>query len=257
MKKYYCLYIIGLVLLGTACKKDQYYLYNDTARIQFGPEPGRIYTTSFNFVDTVKRFTFFYDDPAVTQDTVFFDIYAIGGTADKDREFKLQQEQIAGVENAVAGVHYKDFNSSELSTVYTIKAGAVHTRVPVIFLRAADLKTKTVELKFTVISNNNFAQGEKSLLWRKAIVTDRLSQPSSWDAWYTQYRLGKYSTVKHAFMIEKTGQKWDAEFLTYLMTTLAEMGYWVSECKTALINYNNANPGNQLKDEFGEFVQFP
>lgn len=257
MKKRYCLYIIGIMLLGISCKKDQYYLFNDTARIQFGPEPGRIYTTSFNFADTVKRHTFFYDEPSVTQDTVYFDIYAIGGISGKDRAFKLQQEQLPGVDNAVAGVHYKDFNSNELLALYTIKAGAVHARVPVIFLRSAELKNKTVELKFNVVSNEHFGTGEKNLLWRKAIVTDRLSQPSSWDARYTQFYLGKYSTVKHAFMIEKTGQKWDAEFLTYLLSAFAELGYWVNECKTALINYNNANPGNHLKDEFGEFVQFP
>lgn len=258
MKRYSpVLYTSALLLMLLACKKDPYFLYNDEAKIQFGPEPEKIYISAFNNADTLKRLTFYYHDDAVTQDTVFFDIYAIGGTSTEDRTFKLEQEQIPGVENAKPGVHYKDFNSPDLTAAYSIKSGTVHTRVPIVFLRDESLKSKAVELKFKVVDNNNFQAGENTLLWRKAVVTDMLSQPDSWDDWYTEYFLGSYSMAKHSFMIEKTNQKWDADFLTYLMTVPAEMTYWVSECKAALLNYNMAHPDDNLTDEFGELVQFP
>src|SRR5690606_13927682 len=110
---------------------------------------------------------------------------------------------------------------------------------------------------FRVAANEHFLTGEPTNLWRKVEFTDRLSQPASWDAWMTQYRLGNYSTVKHQFMIQETGQLWDQDFIASLMSDLALLGYWTSVIKVALIDYNNQNPNNLLTDEFGELVVVP
>ncbi|MEV4886537.1 DUF4843 domain-containing protein [Chitinophaga ginsengisegetis] len=246
-----------LTALLAACKKDQYYLYNDIARLQFGPAPERIYTTSFEMADTVKPYTFYYEPATTTQDTVFFDIYAIGGVSGNDRPFILEQVTLNGEENAVPGTHYKAFSDPSLKEVYVIKAGEVHASVPVILLRDASLKTKNVKLQIQVKANDQFQPGEIRKLWRRVNFTDMLSQPAAWNASAVQYYWGKYSQVKHSFMINQTGEKWDEEFLTYVNTDYALLTFWRLKLRTLLTDYNNAHPGEPLTDETGETVVFP
>lgn len=257
MKNLKYLFVLAIAAAFTACKQDQYYLYNDIGRLQFGPEPSRIYTTSYNLADTLKSYTFYYKDATVTQDTVFFDIYAIGGTKNTDRSFTLAQEQLPNVLNAEPGKHYVAFNDPKVTKFYVIKAGSVHTRVPVILLRDVSLKTSTPKLRFKVVSDANFQLGEPNLVWRKVEFTDRLSQPSQWTASFSQYYFGKYSIRKHSFLIEVTGQKWDDDFINNLYATGGLISYYQMVVKTALIDYNNAHPGSPLKDENDELVVFP
>ncbi|WP_316793212.1 DUF4843 domain-containing protein [Pedobacter frigoris] len=250
--------IVAMVILAIAsCKKDQYYLYDDVARIQFGPEPSRIYTTSYNLADTLKPYTFFYEDASVTQDTVFFDIYAIGGVSKTDRTFTLAQEQVTSATNAIPGTQYVAFNDPKATKNFVIKAGTAHTRVPIVLLRDASLKTSTPVLKFKVIADGNFQVGEINNLWRKIEFTDRLSQPAAWNASAVQFYYGKYSVTKHQFMIDQTGEKWDQDFMAPLPSDYALLQYWTGMLKITLINYNNAHPGNPLRDETGELVVFP
>lgn len=246
-----------LIAFLAACKKDQYYLYNDTARLQFGPAPDRIYSASFEFADTMKPYTFYYEPAATVEDTVFFDIYAIGGVSGKDRPFTIEQVMLEGEENAEAGVHYKAFDDPSLKDVYVIKAGQVHDSVPVILFRDPSLKSKSVKLQITVKANNEFQPGEISKLWRRVELTDMLSRPAAWDRTAESYYWGKYSNVKHSFMIEQTGEKWDQEFLLEVRTDYALLTFWRLKLKTLLTDYNNAHPGEPLTDETGETVIFP
>ncbi len=249
--------LMATVLLLLYSCKEEYYLYNDIKRIQFGPDISRIYTPSHNLSDTLKRHTFYYDNASKQVDTMYFDIYAIGGTSTVDRAFKLEQVPVPGDENAVAGKHYRAFSDASLASKYMIKAGTVHTKVPIVMLRDASLKTTTVTLKFQIAENENFSIGEPSNVWRKAIFTDRLSQPTSWDAWLSQYYLGNYSVVKHKFFIDNSGQKWDNDFILLIRANFAELGYWKGLVKSALVAYNAQNPGNPLRDENGEIVVIP
>lgn len=249
--------VVLVVLAIASCKKDQYYLYNDTARIQFGPDPSRIYQATYNLADTLKPYTFFYEDQSVKEDTVFFDIYAIGGVSKKDRTFSLEQVTVPKATNAIAGTHYVAFNNPKVAKFYVIKAGTVHTKVPIILLRDVSLKTTTPMLKFNVVADENFQKGEINNLWRKVEFTDRLSQPAAWDASAARFYYGDYSVVKHQFMIESTGQKWDQDFMAPLPGDYALLQYWIGALKINLINYNNAHPGNPLRDEFGALVLFP
>jgi hypothetical protein len=244
-----------VLLLLYSCN-GEYYLYNDIKRIQFGPDISRIYTPSYNLADTLKSYSFFYENNAKQQDTLFFDIYAIGGISNVDRAFKLEQVAVPGADNAVAGKHYKAFSDASVVSKYVIKSGTVHTKVPVVMLRDASLKTTTVTLKFQIVQNENFSAGEPSNVWRKAVFTDRLSQPASWNSTINAL-FGKYSVVKHNFMIEKTGQKWDNDFILSIMPDYALLTYWKGAVKVALIDYNANNPGNPLTDENGELVVIP
>ncbi|WP_164714264.1 DUF4843 domain-containing protein [Chitinophaga rhizosphaerae] len=255
MKQIFTMAMFATLL--AACKKDQYYLYNDIARIQFGPAPNRIYQTSFDLADTVKPYTFYYEPAGTSQDTVFFDIYAIGGVSDKDRPFALEQIMLEEATNAEPGVHYKPFSDPSLKDAYVIRAGEVHTSVPIVLLRDASLKDESVKLQITVKPNESFQPGEKTKLWRRVDFSDRLSQPGLWNATATQYYWGKYSMTKHAFMIEKTGEKWNDEFLALVNTDYAMISFWRLKLKTLLTDYNNAHPGEPLTDESGEPVIFP
>jgi hypothetical protein len=249
--------VVMVILTMAACKKDQYYLYNDSARIQFGPDKARIYTTSFDLADTLKPYTFYYEDQAIKQDTVFFDIYAIGGVAKADRSFTLAQVPVPNVTNAEPGKHYLAFNDPKATKNFVIKAGTVHTSVPIILLRDPSLKTSTPVLKFNVVADDNFKLGELSKIWRKIEFTDRLSQPAAWTASVTQYSLGAYSTVKHQFMITVTGEKWDQTFTLATYSDSALFAYYIAVIKTALVDYNNAHPGNPMRDENGQLVVMP
>lgn len=246
-----------LIAFLAACKKDQYYLYNDTARLQFGPAPDWIYNTSFEMADTMKPYTFYYEPASTVQDTVFFDIYAVGGVSGKDRPFAIEQVMLEGEENAEAGVHYKAFDDPSLKDVYVMKAGQVHDSVPIILFRDASLKNKSVKLQIQVKANDQFQPGEISKLWRRVEFTDMLSQPAAWDNSGERYYWGKYSQVKHAFMIEGTGKKWDQEFMAEVRVDYSLITFWRLKLKTLLTDYNNAHPGEPLTDETGETVIFP
>jgi hypothetical protein len=252
-------FVLAMALFSMAsCKQNEYYLFNDVARIQFGPDIARIYTASYNMADTTKNFTFYYDAASIKQDTVFFDIYAIGGISAKDRSFTLQQVSLTdGSTNAVAGTDYKAFNDPTVNVNYVIRAGQIHAFVPIVLLRTPAQQSTTYTLKLLLVENENFKLGEKNNIWRKVVFTDRLSQPTAWTASMSQYYFGAYSVVKHAFMIQTTGQKWDQTFMSTVTADYAQMMFYVSQCKTALVNYNTSHPGNPMKDENGSVIVFP
>jgi hypothetical protein len=246
-------YIIALALLVMAsCKQDDLKLFNDIARIQFS-SPIAIYTTSYSTMDTTKTYTFFYKTDNIKQDTVFFDIYTSGNISTKDRAFSLQQVQVNGLTNAVAGTDYKAFTDPTVNSAYVIKAGQAHAIVPIVLLRNISLKTTLVTLKFAVAANENFQPGEESCMWRKVIFTDNISKPASWrDNLY-----GTYSLTKHTFMINSTGQKWDEAFCLNLPYLQSSLYYYMGMLKQALADYNKAHPGSPLTDENGLLVTFP
>lgn len=249
--------IVVVVVIMTACSKDNFSLYSGTSRIQFGPEPSRIYSASFNLADTFKNFTFFYEPDNVVQDTAFFDIYAIGGIASKDRYFTLEQEVVPGANNATPGISYKAFNDPSLKEVYKIAAGQVHLKLPVIMFREPALKTGSRTLKFRLAFSEDFMLGEESNLWRRLEFVDRLSQPRAWSASISQYYLGEYSEVKHKFFIDSTGLKWDQDFMAIITSDLSLIRFWQGQLRTFVVNYNNAHPGDPLKDEFRNPIEIP
>lgn len=257
MKTLKYIIVAAVILIMAACKQDEYYLYDDVARIQFGPDKTRIYQQNYDLADTSKLYSFFYEDQTVKEDTVFFDIYAIGGTTKNDRSFTLEQVQVVNALNAEPGKHYVAFNDPRATKNFVIKAGTVHTSVPIILLRDPSLKTTTPILKFEVAADDNFKLGELSKIWRKIEFTDRLSQPGAWNASFTQYYFGAYSTVKHQFMIDVTGEKWDQEFTEGASADYGLLQYYIAVVKAALIDYNNAHPGNPLKDENDQLIVMP
>lgn len=257
MKNFQYIVVAGILLLMFSCKKADYVRYSDVARLQFGPELQWLYFTPYAYNDTLKQQTFFYEANTVVADTVYFDIYTIGKETSQDRSFTLKQEQIPGAYNAIPGQHYKDFSDPEVRKNYVIKAGQSHSLVPIILIRDISLKTNSAVLKFIIAEDENFKFGQEQFLWRKLIFTDRLSRPNAWTDAYSTNTFGKYSMVKHKFMIDSTGQKWDQDFLLKIATDSSEQAYWISLVKEALIAYNKAHPNTPLMDEAGELVVIP
>lgn len=255
--------IFSLTAMLFSCSTNDLMTYQGDSYIQFGPDPSlagktsKLYQTSFNYDDTLRTYTFVYEPAEVTQDTVFFDIFALGGPSHTDRSFSLQQQMVGGVLNAVAGEDYIPFDDAQLKNMYVIRAGAVHTSTPIVMLRSKHLQDTVVTLKINVVSNENFKVGDSTLVWRKLTFTDELMRPNNWTATVSKYYFGTYSTVKHRFMVEKTGEKWDEEFLAEILKNYSLLTYYRLILKKALIEYNTAHPEHPLKDESGTLVTYP
>ncbi|QBQ42615.1 DUF4843 domain-containing protein [Sphingobacterium psychroaquaticum] len=256
MKKYTYLYIItALVLLVSySCKKDQYYIFDDIPRIQFGPPITSLVNVN-PYTDSLKAETFYYEAADVVRDTIYFDIFTLGEVRKNDRAYKLKQIQLPGVENAIPGKHYVAFDDAAVVPLYVIKSDSVHARVPIVVLRDSELKSKTVNLGFEIVANENFDKGEPTKVWRKLQFTDRLSKPNAWTASFSQYYFGNYSVRKHAFMIETTGEKWDQNFIATIPSD--QITYYKSVMGEALIDYNKKHPDAPMRDENNELVSFP
>src|SRR5699024_88536 len=126
MRKYLiiCMILSGLCL--TSCKQDQYFLFNDQARLQFGLEKDGIYKSDYDLADTTKRQALYYLADEVARDTVYFDLYTIGNTVSEPRSFTLRQVPVEGEDNAVAGTDYLAFDDPEVRDLYQIGADSVH-----------------------------------------------------------------------------------------------------------------------------------
>lgn len=244
-------------IIFISCAKDEYYIFNDEARIQFGPPIVPRGTTVSEYQDTLKGATFYYDAENITRDTIYFDIYTIGKLSKTDRSYKIEQINLPNVDNAIPGKHYVAFDDPSLTNAYSINADSVHAKVPIVILRDPELKTKTINLGFQIVENNDFKLGENSKLWRKLQITDRLNKPNNWTTTISQYYFGAYSVRKHQFMIETTQERWDDNFFSEVYSAIDLINYYKSFLGTALIDYNNAHPGNPLKDENGELITFP
>lgn len=212
MKKYFCITFILLAVIG-GCKKSDYLLYSDVARIQQA--------------DTSEMvFSFVYIDPAVTRDTFYIPVNTIGGITDKDRAVKLEQvseydytyvrdpitnqitDTIATERpfKAVAGQHYVAFDDPAVASLMVVKAKNAVDSLPVILLRDPTLKTNTWRLRVKLSANDQFAIGEKQAVERTLIFSDRLERFFSWrvDGYQAAAfsSFGNYSTRKHQFMVD-------------------------------------------------------
>lgn len=252
----YLAFIISAAFL-CACNQDgQYQMYESESFIQFGPDISLTYLPSRIFNDTLKTYTFIYDPETVTKVDVFFDIYALGGPQDRDRPFVLRQINIDGVLNAIPGKNYVAFDSEEMKDHYVIPAGEVHTLVPIRIMRTQGDDVYT--LQFELVRNDEFAPGDTKLIWRRIEFTSTLQKPASWDIWESYF--GIYSRVKHEFMIEVSGYRWDEEFIVKFHSDSSLRSYWQSVLTLAIneLNAARAEMGlDKLRDENNLIISFP
>lgn len=218
------LLLASCLLSMTSCERDLPLYDTDTCRLNFyyGLASRANYKESLSH----SSYSFVYGDASRQRDTLWFEVETMGFVSDKDRPVAL--EQISGEgENAVPGTHYVPFNDPSLASLYVIPAGKARTKLPVVVLRDASLKSETVTLTFTIKANDYFVQGYPEYTTRVLDFTDQLAEPSRWNYDYpTQWAgyfyhfsdyFGAYGLVKHQFLIEQSGNKWDDEYIDSLM----------------------------------------
>ncbi len=228
MKKYIS-FMAGMLLaiLFASCEKDLQVYSDSTCRLNFYYDIESV--SSFKESMARSTYSFVYGSSDVERDTLWYEMETMGFVADHDRAITLVQVDSVGVTNAVAGKHYVSFDDPSVAHYYVVPAGKARVKVPVIILRDASLKNETVVLKFKIEPNAEFEQGYSALQSRVVQFTDQLSEPSKWsygfpDSDYSSYTVslsdyfGAYGVVKHQFLIEQTGEKWDDDYIEKLMT---------------------------------------
>lgn len=194
--------IVALLLGFSSCEKPlQVYDY---------PVDG------LNFVrnrtaDTIRNFSFVYGEESVMEDTVWVEITTSGFLSDKDRAFEFKQINVAE-NNAVAGKHFVSLDDPRVSKFHFIPANANGALVPIIFLRDASLQDGDYSLLLSFGVNDNFSPAFETRAKLRYIISDRLTKPTNW-ATYMNHFFGQWGAVKHQFMIDISGEKWDDEYL--------------------------------------------
>ena len=256
MKRYTLLYImvIGMLMLTgmTSCEKDLEMYSDATCRLNFYYD----ITDMSDFKPEMARgtYSFVYGDADTDNDTVWYEIETMGFTSGKDRCISIEQIQEEGMTNAVPGKHYVPFNDPSLADKYLIPAGKARTRVPIVMLRDASLKEEMVALRFRIKANEFFEIGYEPYAERVLYFTDMLAEPSKWTYGYP-YRgsytisladyFGTYGVVKHRFLIEETGEKWDDEYIDKLMTGDSEYLMYMTQKMTRRLEAVNAERATQ------------
>lgn len=192
----------------------------DSVNFSFAPYPSTI--TSYNLTLVAK----------------------VGGTvADKDREIKIEVD---------ASKTTADPSEYALPSSFIIKAGTVVSNIPIILKRSVRIASRSVKLTLKTVSNTEFQLGQKSSF--TFIWTDDVIRPSTWSNGF-QFYLGNYSKVKHRLILSSTEYKdlnlIDASKNFDLYDVIM---YIASATRAAKNDYNAANPGAPLKNEFGEII---
>lgn len=268
-------YTAVILLVASGCKKADYLVYDDIARVQLSD------TAALNS-------TFVYEAAAVIRDTVYIQVNTIGGITAFDRPVRLQQvpeydytyvrdpitnqvtDTIATVRpfTAKPGVHYVDFNDKAMASLMVVKANQVTAQMPVILLRDTSLKTNTYRLRVQLQADEAFGLGESKALSRTIVFSDRLERFYSWrvdNTSATAYNtFGRYSTGKHQFMIDVIKANIDEVWFQAALSSGA-LTHYKNYVKTAL-NVFNQDPANiasgkaplrETSDPSSPLVTFP
>ena len=230
------LMILLLAVIGmfTACENDKFY-FQDDARIRIeGPYEWAVGTDSLTF-------SFAAYPSQVQEQGMEMKLYVMGEAAATDRTAKLAIDRTLTTANDDQYV---------FPETVTIPAGKLEAPF-IVTLKRADLTSGTVSLYFRVVETNDFKvgvieQNHFCIKWN-----DTLSKPKNWDTELLEF-FGEYSLVKYRFIIDTIGF---GEFSATSMSW-SELTNYKIIMKTALDEYNDAHPGEPLKDENGLLVTF-
>lgn len=230
------LMILLLAVIGmfTACENDKFY-FQDDARVRIeGPYEWAVGTDSLTF-------SFAVYPSQVQEQGMEMKLYVMGEAAATDRTAKLAIDRTLTTAND---------NQYVFPKTVTIPAGKLEAPF-IVTLKRADLTSGTVSLYFRVVETNDFKvgvieQNHFCIKWN-----DTLSKPKNWDTELLEF-FGEYSLVKYRFIIDTIGF---GEFSATSMSW-SELTNYKIIMKTALDEYNDAHPGEPLKDENGLLVTF-
>jgi hypothetical protein len=225
-----------------------------------------------NVSDTLISYSFVYGPSTTTEDTVWLKVETIGPISDRDCDIDIEQV-VTGTNDAVSGIHYVAFNDASLKSYYVMPAGKSLDSIPVILKRDASLKSNPVNLLIRIKVNDYFKLINPDRNTVKIISSDKLSKPENWAYYCTTY-FGAYGFVKHQWLIDQTGNKWDDDYLSNVLgfnnsdsssdgtNSNYDFGYctYLSKAYTIKLEAYNANRIAQgldvLKEADGTIVAF-
>lgn len=212
------------------------------------------------------EYSFVYLAPNIMRDTLYVRVNTSGFSTNYDRQIAIEQEKIDTVDNAVAGVHYVDFNSEESKQVLFMPKDSISALLPIVLLRSESIADKKFTLKIKMKMNEYFDLGVITKLERIITISDYLTKPTLWNSDYEKKYFGTYSQVKHRFMIVTSGKNFDNDYFLNEIgndTDLKEYFRDLFRKKLAEYNSNPENPDIPLKSEpiegfpDGQYISFP
>ena len=180
----------------------------------------------------------------------------------KERALEILKAKLYDMEYpAKSGVHFEALSENN---TWILPANQNKLSLQVVVLRNDEALQKNAhKLVLALQPSKDFELGEQKKLFKTIVISDKLERPTRWkeDSWEVQTYLGAWSETKHRLLIDVTGQKWDNDFLYYMLYDFdaeLERDYYLTKTKKFLAEYN-ANPANNppLKDENGKEVVFP
>ena len=275
MKKFIYYILCSCCAIGalTSCEKDLEVYDTDTCWLNFYYDIlGR-----YQYEEKMSKtsYSFVYGSSDRQRDTIWLEMKAIGKVYDHDRAIQLEQVPTDGAQ-AVAGKHFVAFNDPSVAHLYVMPAGKSQTKIPIIVLRDPSLKNEIVNLKLEIRANENFVPGYPEYSYRYLSITDMLSEPSYWNhvfpyPGYAEFGytlcfaddyFGPYGVVKHQFLIDHTGLKFDDEFIYKTMIEDLNddyLSYLVKKMRKVLAEVNaerQAQGLDVLKEADGTEVSF-
>lgn len=243
-------------LLVTSCSEDLPTYQDVVSRLNFNFGAEKIY--SEKDVPT-EAYSFVYSG-GLSKDTIWVGVDLMGRPLDHDRTISVKQIEASG-DNAVAGTHFVAFNDPTLTPFYTLKAGEVSAKVPVVVLRDESLSKKSYFLDIALVENDDFKAGYPVYQVKHIEISNILAKPTIWDTydyaampWY----FCNWGPVAHQFMIDVTGYPFDNEFIKSFIDTRddAYIEYVAEKVARAKIKYNKEHPDKPLQEKDGTLVKF-
>ncbi|WP_161964193.1 DUF4843 domain-containing protein [Chitinophaga flava] len=241
MKQLY-IFITGLLVIFSSCKKTEVMSYDEPARAYF------LIPYEADSPDTLN-YTFAIKPDMLLIDTVRLPVRIMGAAATTDRIVGVQP--VADSTSAVAGQDY-------LLLPTVVKAGAFTGNVQVVLKRNATMKTKLLRLSLQIVPSADFQPGVDKLAFKngwsgaktrfRIRFSDMLTKPDIWDAVMASF-FGKYSATKYKFIIDVTGVSEFSRSIPY-----GAFSVYKTLCQEKLAAYELTN--GPLVDENGERVSF-
>lgn len=187
-------YTLLLVLLFSACKKNDVYRYEsetDNIYLHYLDVNGNkdTSTVTFSFAAT----------PGLSVDTIWVPVSIAGKRVSRDRKFVINVVDTATT--ARENLHYEP-----LKTFYTMPADSGKINIPLVIKNIdPELANKSVSVTLRVVQGEDF-NGELPAVIRskRYVYSNRLEQPSWWMFW--QGNLGSYSRITHRLFLISGGQ---------------------------------------------------
>lgn len=228
MKKSILFLLGSMMLLSIAsCEKDLPVYEDSQAYLDFKYNSSK--------TDSLMNYSFVFSG-GKSKDTVWVTLVTEGFVSNQNRSFELKQVA-TGDHDAVPGKHYVDLASDSMKAYCVVPAGATTVKVPILVLKDDSESECAYNLRIEVKDNGTFKPGYKEQSYKLISISNVLSKPDAWGG-AMNYYFGTWGPVKHQFMIDITGEKWDDEFINANVYDYGYVSYTISKLDKALAEEN-------------------